>query len=76
MNAITAIQPETLTVLPRDTEPKKALVLPDWLQECLITHENDPQYPDIDLISRAFNFAHKLHEGQYRKSGNPISPIL
>ncbi len=71
MNAITAIQPETLTVLPRATEPKKALVLPDWLKECLITYENDPQNPDIDLISRAFNFAHKLHEGQYRKSGEP-----
>jgi len=71
MNAITAIQPETLTALPRATEPKKALVLPDWLKECLITYENDPQNPDIDLISRAFNFAHKLHEGQYRKSGEP-----
>ncbi|MFM6899829.1 MAG: RelA/SpoT family protein, partial [Microcystis panniformis] len=71
MNAITAIQPETLTVLPRATEPKKALVLPDWLKECLINYENDPQNPDSDLISRAFNFAHKLHEGQYRKSGEP-----
>ncbi len=71
MNAITAIQPETLTALPRATEPKKALVLPDWLKECLITYENDPQNPDSDLICRAFNFAHKLHEGQYRKSGEP-----
>ncbi|MFN6209815.1 MAG: RelA/SpoT family protein, partial [Microcystis sp.] len=71
MNAITATQPETLTALPRATEPKKALVLPDWLQECLITHENDPQNPDSGLICRAFNFAHKLHEGQYRKSGEP-----
>ncbi|MFN9735022.1 MAG: RelA/SpoT family protein, partial [Microcystis sp.] len=71
MNAITAIQPETLTVLPRATELKKALVLPDWLKECLITYENDPQNPDIDLICKAFNFAHKLHEGQYRKSGEP-----
>jgi GTP pyrophosphokinase len=71
MNAITATQPETLTALPRATEPKKALVLPDWLQECLITYENDPQNPDSDLICRAFNFAYKLHEGQYRKSGEP-----
>ncbi len=61
MNAITAIQPETLTALPRATEPKKALVLPDWLKECLITYENDPQNPDIDLISRAFNFAQSGH---------------
>ncbi|GCL51172.1 GTP pyrophosphokinase [Microcystis aeruginosa NIES-3804] len=71
MNAITATQPEILMALPRATQPKKALVLPDWLKECLITYENDPQNPDSDLICRAFNFAHKLHEGQYRKSGEP-----
>lgn len=30
-----------------------------------------PLESDTDLICRAFNFAYKLHEGQYRKSGVP-----
>lgn len=50
------------------------LELPDWLQECLLTYQSkpdDPRHEDLDLICRAFNFAYQLHEGQYRKSGEP-----
>jgi GTP pyrophosphokinase len=37
--------------------------LPDWLKQC--------QVQESTLVCRAFNFAYKLHEGQYRKSGEP-----
>lgn len=47
------------------------LTLPDWLNQCLISHESDKTNQDLDLICRAFNFAYKLHEGQTRKSGEP-----
>ena len=53
-----------------DTSPK-TLELPDWLQQCLLNHETASSNTDEDLICRAFNFAYKLHEGQYRKSGEP-----
>jgi GTP pyrophosphokinase len=47
---------------------------PDWLQECLIAVSSaaeDPVPDDTKLICRAFEFAYKLHEGQYRASGEP-----
>ena len=44
------------------------LELPSWLQDCLI---NQDAQEDGNLICRAFNFAYSLHEGQYRKSGEP-----
>ena len=47
------------------------LDLPDWLNQCLLSHESDKSNQDIDLICRAFNFAYTLHEGQLRKSGEP-----
>jgi GTP pyrophosphokinase len=49
------------------------LQLPDWLQRCLIVDSSDLGQADLDnnLICRAFNFAYLLHEGQYRKSGEP-----
>lgn len=45
--------------------------LPRWLRECLI--KEHPQESELDeaLICRAFNFAYELHQGQYRKSGEP-----
>ncbi|NJM60110.1 MAG: bifunctional (p)ppGpp synthetase/guanosine-3',5'-bis(diphosphate) 3'-pyrophosphohydrolase [Oscillatoriales cyanobacterium RU_3_3] len=59
-------------------------LVPDWLQECLnarsssrasLTHLDPSLNPscgtDNDLICRAFEFARDLHEGQYRKSGEP-----
>jgi guanosine-3',5'-bis(diphosphate) 3'-pyrophosphohydrolase len=54
------------------------ITLPDWLDNCL--HESSPENSeaqdyrkdgDIDLIRRAFVFAYQLHQGQYRKSGEP-----
>ncbi len=49
-----------------------AIDLPDWLRDCLITYEVSPAAEgDVSLICRAFNFAYQLHEGQYRKSGEP-----
>lgn len=53
-------------------------VIPDWLQECLATRqasqectESESSRTDADLICRAFEFAYRLHEGQYRASGEP-----
>ncbi len=45
--------------------------LPRWLQECLIEQQAEQPESDKTLICRAFNFAYQLHEGQYRKSGEP-----
>ncbi len=52
-------------------EPSTDLELPSWLQECLIKQRSGGEDRDADLICRAFNFAYQLHEGQYRKSGEP-----
>lgn len=53
-------------------------MIPDWLQECLATRqlsqectESESSRADADLICRAFEFAYRLHEGQYRASGEP-----
>lgn len=49
-------------------------VIPDWLQECLSANCANPEAcktTDTGLICRAFEFAYQLHEGQYRKSGEP-----
>ncbi|CCQ64648.1 GTP pyrophosphokinase, (p)ppGpp synthetase II / Guanosine-3',5'-bis(diphosphate) 3'-pyrophosphohydrolase [Crocosphaera watsonii WH 0402] len=53
-----------------DSKPQN-LTLPDWLNQCLLSHESDKTNSDVDLICRAFNFAYQLHEGQTRKSGEP-----
>ena len=49
------------------------LKLPLWLQECLLTQalDNSESNSENNLVCRAFNFAYQLHEGQYRKSGEP-----
>ncbi|HEY9849708.1 MAG TPA: bifunctional (p)ppGpp synthetase/guanosine-3',5'-bis(diphosphate) 3'-pyrophosphohydrolase [Leptolyngbyaceae cyanobacterium] len=46
-------------------------VIPDWLQDCLCNKPGVCDPADNGLICRAFEFAYKLHEGQYRKSGEP-----
>ena len=51
--------------------PTQELELPDWLQQCLLNHQAESSNGEEDLICRAFNFAYQLHEGQYRKSGEP-----
>jgi GTP pyrophosphokinase len=47
--------------------------IPEWLQQCLLEDSTNPSgnNQDNNLICRAFNFAYQLHEGQYRKSGEP-----
>ena len=50
--------------------------VPDWLQQCMEKSGNlvksDTSSPtNGDLIVRAFQFAYQLHQGQYRKSGEP-----
>jgi GTP pyrophosphokinase len=67
MNAITATQPNSVEHTPYD------ICLPQWLNECIIADQegNHPQQEDISLICGAFKFAYQLHEGQYRKSGEP-----
>jgi GTP pyrophosphokinase len=57
----------TNTLIP-ETKPVKKLHIPNWLNNCLIGDQNDP---NNSLICRAFQFAHSLHEGQFRKSGEP-----
>ena len=55
----------TLTV----PKPKpREFQVPDWLNQCLLAGRDDR---DNNLICRAFEFAYQLHEGQYRKSGEP-----
>ncbi|MDJ0576933.1 MAG: bifunctional (p)ppGpp synthetase/guanosine-3',5'-bis(diphosphate) 3'-pyrophosphohydrolase [Xenococcaceae cyanobacterium MO_234.B1] len=51
--------------------PVNQFQLPSWLQECMLKQQSDQADEHIDLICRAFNFAYQLHEGQYRKSGEP-----
>ncbi|MEM8780330.1 MAG: bifunctional (p)ppGpp synthetase/guanosine-3',5'-bis(diphosphate) 3'-pyrophosphohydrolase [Cyanobacteria bacterium P01_G01_bin.49] len=60
MNAVTFPDPKPIE-----------LDLPDWLSQCLISYDADNSNQDLGLICRAFNFAYQLHEGQYRKSGEP-----
>ncbi|AFY32716.1 bifunctional (p)ppGpp synthetase/guanosine-3',5'-bis(diphosphate) 3'-pyrophosphohydrolase [Calothrix sp. PCC 7507] len=52
--------------------------LPEWLQKCLSESsrggsqaEDDRRHSDAVLIGEAFKFAYRLHQGQYRKSGEP-----
>jgi GTP diphosphokinase / guanosine-3',5'-bis(diphosphate) 3'-diphosphatase len=54
------------------------ITLPDWLKDCLkkgpcteTEPEDNRKLNDTDLICRAFRFAYELHQGQYRKSGEP-----
>ncbi len=54
------------------------VTLPEWLQNCLHgsstesgTADDDRRYYDTNLIAKAFEFAYQLHQGQYRKSGEP-----
>ena len=51
--------------------PTNQVKLPKWLQECLISQQPEELESDNFLVCRAFNFAYQLHEGQYRKSGEP-----
>lgn len=46
-------------------------VIPDWLQECLCAGPDACDPADTGLVCRAFEFAYQLHDGQYRKSGEP-----
>ena len=56
-------------------KPEISCVIPDWLQECLDSKKSTDNISnsslDTGLICEAFEFAYKLHEGQYRKSGEP-----
>ena len=59
-----------------DRKPRD-IVIPDWLNECLLARDRPQEENaqnlnrDLSLICHAFNFAYALHEGQYRKSGEP-----
>ena len=61
-----------MTATPVVDYPTYDLDLPYWLQKCLIDEQSDGDSPkESNIICRAFNFAYQLHEGQYRKSGEP-----
>ncbi len=48
------------------------ITLPEWLQKCFHSPSpKDRKQGETDLICQAFEFAYDLHEGQYRKSGEP-----
>ncbi|NJL00138.1 MAG: bifunctional (p)ppGpp synthetase/guanosine-3',5'-bis(diphosphate) 3'-pyrophosphohydrolase [Spirulinaceae cyanobacterium SM2_1_0] len=53
--------------------PPTDLTLPSWLSDCLLNSDGTARTPgnDTHLICRAFQFAYELHQGQYRKSGEP-----
>jgi GTP pyrophosphokinase len=51
-----------------ETNQPTKLLLPRWLTECLVA---DQANYDNNLICRAFQFAYSLHQGQFRKSGEP-----
>ncbi|NES24482.1 MAG: HD domain-containing protein, partial [Symploca sp. SIO3E6] len=56
------------------------LDVPDWLRECLTelpTSSEQAISSDLALITHAFEFAYQLHQGQYRKSGEPyiVHPV-
>ena len=50
--------------------PDYNILLPSWLQTCLIDEAN-PDETGHSLICKAFNFGYQLHEGQVRASGEP-----
>ncbi len=62
-----------VSVKKQEPVEKQPLILPDWLQTCLLPPDADAQPADTDqqLVCQAFNFAYRLHEGQYRASGDP-----
>ena len=60
------------------------ITLPQWLRDCLQASlqtsdeaNSQSKFDRNRLIADAFNFAYRLHQGQYRKSGEPyiIHPI-
>jgi GTP diphosphokinase / guanosine-3',5'-bis(diphosphate) 3'-diphosphatase len=55
------------------TLPAKPLIVPGWLQSCLLPQGNeaDGESGGESLVCQAFNFAYGLHEGQNRASGDP-----
>ncbi|MEO0967483.1 MAG: bifunctional (p)ppGpp synthetase/guanosine-3',5'-bis(diphosphate) 3'-pyrophosphohydrolase [Cyanobacteria bacterium J06639_18] len=68
----------TLTTTPID------IPLPEWLKDCLQASsqvsddaQNQRESERNQLIASAFDFAYQLHQGQYRKSGEPyiIHPV-
>jgi len=65
MNAPIAVSDRP--ILPVDLE------LPTWLKDCLLSPptSDGEDSSDANLIGRAFRFAYDLHQGQYRKSGDP-----
>ena len=79
MNAIATLSDHVTTVTPKSvtTFQPTNLDLPRWLQDCIDRYQTEPEAEDDCLICRAFKFAQELHEGQYRKSGEPyiIHPI-
>ena len=69
------------------TVPPADITLPEWLQTCLLTHQQDQSTDDgqdwaedrsnNQLVCKAFELAYNRHANQYRASGEPyiIHPI-
>ena len=83
LNSVNAPSTSSSTSTPAPTSNPTATpiidcVIPDWLQQCLITRHQpdqdvstDGNVQDADLICRAFEFGYNLHDGQRRASGEP-----
>lgn len=74
MNAIATLPDKLITA---NSFQPISIELPSWLQDCLKNAQLHPESAENCLICKAFKFAYELHEGQYRKSGEPyiIHPI-
>ncbi|MGB2926629.1 MAG: bifunctional (p)ppGpp synthetase/guanosine-3',5'-bis(diphosphate) 3'-pyrophosphohydrolase [Limnothrix sp.] len=62
-----------MTASPINVSEKFDIPLPTWLKQCLYSSAEMPdvQPGDRQLMGEAFRYAHALHEGQLRKSGEP-----
>ncbi|MDB9493746.1 bifunctional (p)ppGpp synthetase/guanosine-3',5'-bis(diphosphate) 3'-pyrophosphohydrolase [Spirulina major CS-329] len=70
MNPPLLAHPRDSATLPSSGQLPTDITLPDWLSTCLLSYGHQAS-DDTALICHAFNFAYALHEGQYRKSGEP-----
>ncbi len=59
------------------TQEEEALLIEEKFQEMLSAYKNSPHRQKIEIITKAFNFAKKAHQGVRRRSGEPyiLHPI-
>ncbi len=61
-----------MDAIAQKTPTEYNIPLPQWLADCIdIANDSSQTNQDAELIAEAFQFAYNLHEGQYRRSGEP-----